>query len=515
MNETPEVTAHMFPARIKPAPMERANALIGAALQISLRGRVLLLVRAVWLVLVAATLALFGLTIPARYSQLVILGAENSIALQELGLSQNVFTLLIGAFDSIAFLTYTIVGALIFSRKGHEWIGLFSSLTLITAVFAIVRPADSLLFVDQSLRIPLLIVLAIAAVTITVFAYFFPDGNFIPRWTRWIVLGLCIFAVYGLVDRIYLTRPFRWPPAPLSPVIYLGILGGVIVQFYRYRRVSDPTQKQQMKWVILGLGLGAFGLIGFLMLIPALLPQVALPGMSRVLYVLIGLPIFYLCILALPFSLTFSILRYRLWEINLIISRTLIYLLLTGILTGLFAMFEKITQDLFVAFTGAQSDFAPILSTLIVVAAFTPLKEALQKVVQARVNDASDPLARLKTFRERVETRISPLQPVQISRRLALEAISAYNAKGGAVYVVQNGESKLVQAWGDWDGEAALMIPLTTGPAAHCFGFVALDDRKNGARYAERDRKALTEAGQHVARALEEDAVGATSTATQ
>ncbi len=495
----------ILPAKMRPAPIERANALIGAALRVSLRGRVLLLVRIIWGALVATTLSLFALTIPARYSQLLIIGAENSIAMQELGLPQNTPAFVVGAMDGLLFITYTLVGAIIFSRKSDEWIGLFASLTLLTTVFAIVRPADSLLFVDSMLHIPLLIILALGAVTITVFVYIFPDGRFVPSWTRWIVIGLGAFAVYGLIDRMFLTQPFRWPPAPLSPIIYLGVLGGAVIQFYRYRRVSDLAQKQQMKWVVLGVLVGILGVIGFVMVVPLLLPRVGLPGMTRVLYVLIGVPIFYLALLQLPIALAISILRYRLWDINFIVSRTLIYLSLTGILAGLFAVFEKITQDLFIAITGSQSNFAPIISTLVVVAAFTPLKDILQKFVQARVKDSADPTARLKTFRERVETRISPLNPVQIARRLALELVAAYNAKGGAVFGIENDQTKILYTLGEWDGEASLCIPIESSAGATRFGYIALDERKNGAQYSARDQAALQDVTQAVARALEED----------
>src|SRR4051794_21499042 len=95
------------PTRIKTPPIERANALIGAALRISLRGRVLLIVRLIWFALIFVTLSLFVMTIPARYSQLLILGAENSIALQELGLGQTAVAWIIGPLDGLVFLTYT------------------------------------------------------------------------------------------------------------------------------------------------------------------------------------------------------------------------------------------------------------------------------------------------------------------------------------------------------------------------------------------------------------------------
>src|SRR5438045_1145465 len=100
------------PTRIKVPPMARANALIGTALQGTLRGRFLTIVRLGWWLLALITVGLFVLTIPARYSQLIIEGSANSIALQSYSLSQTFFAWLLGTLDAIAFLVYTIVGAL-------------------------------------------------------------------------------------------------------------------------------------------------------------------------------------------------------------------------------------------------------------------------------------------------------------------------------------------------------------------------------------------------------------------
>ena len=492
---------------VKTPPMAHANALIGAALNAPLRGRFLFLMRLAWWALVVVTVGMFVLTIPTRWSQLVIEGNSNFIALQELGLHENFIAFLLGTFDGITFLAYTFVGALIFSRKSQEWIGLFASLTLITAVFAIVRPFDALLFVDNWLRVPLLLILALAAITVIVFIYIFPDGHFAPRWTRWIVLGLCAFALYGLLDRVWLTQPFRWPPAPLSPVIFLGIFFGALVQIYRYRRVSDSVQREQMRWVVFSVALGALGLLEFYVILPALLPRVLLPGMTRVLYLVIAAPLCYLALLQLPIALAFSIFRYHLWDIDLIISRALIYALLTAILAGLFAALESLMQNVFVLLTGQQSDVATVIATLIVVAAFTPLKERIQKFVEARFQDASDPAAKLKTFAELVETRVSPLYAPQIARRLLAESVTAFDAKGGAAYTEQNGELKLIQTLGVWDGNAACSIPLQRDANAPRFGMLALADRKNGAAYTEHDLQAITELARSIARALEEDAV--------
>ena len=101
------------------------------------------------------------------------------------------------------------MGALIFIRKSAEWIGLFASLTLITTVFALVRPFDALLLVDTSLHVPLLVILAIAVITVTIFVYIFPNGRFEPSWTRWIVVALVLFSLYRLANRAFLTQPMH------------------------------------------------------------------------------------------------------------------------------------------------------------------------------------------------------------------------------------------------------------------------------------------------------------------
>ncbi len=490
---------------LKPARLEQTNALVGAALRLEFRGWLLLLLRLVWLLLVALTLSVFLLTIQARYSQLVILGAENSIVLQQLGLPQTFFVGYVGALDTLVFVAYTGVGALIFARKSQEWIGLFASLALITAGVTIVRPSDALLFVDMPLRVPMLFEFALGAATITVFVYLFPDGRFAPRWLRWVTLVLCAFILYSSFLRLLLIQPLPWPPPRVSPLIILGLVGGALAQIYRYRRVSTPAQRQQSKWVVMGLAVATVGLICYLLLVPALAPAVMRPGSARVWFILVGVPLFFASLLMLPVTLAISILRYHLWDINLLLSRTLIFVPLTAILAGLFAVLENLSQELFIALTGQQSDFATVISTLIVVATFTPLKDLIKSIVEKRFGDTTAPEARIKAFGERVNARVTPLYRPQVVRRLLAEAVSAYNAKGGAAYLNNGAETTVLHTIGEWDGEAALCIPLATGDGVEPLGMIALDDRKNDDPYSEQDTRALTELAQLVARAIRDD----------
>ena len=92
----------------------------------------------------------------------------------------------------------------------------------------------------------------------------------------------------------------------------------------------------------------------------------------------------------IPISLMIAILRYRLWGIDLLINRTLVYVPLTAILAGIFAACISLSQKLSAALTGQQSDAATVLTTLIVVAAFDPLKHGLQQLVDKRFKETPD-----------------------------------------------------------------------------------------------------------------------------
>jgi hypothetical protein len=96
---------------------------------------------------------------------------------------------------------------------------------------------------------------------------------------------------------------------------------------YRYRYVSTPVQRQQTKWMVYGFSASTVWLVaGFF-------PTLIFPRPLFTLVVTLG----YYCILFLyPLTLSFAILRYRLWEIDVLINRTLVYSSLTAVLAMLY-----------------------------------------------------------------------------------------------------------------------------------------------------------------------------------
>jgi hypothetical protein len=161
-----------------------------------------------------------------------------------------------------------------------------------------------------------------------------------------------------------------------GPIWLLALVSPVL----RYRKGS-PLERQQIKW--LGLFGGSIIIYTFLVLIayPLLTGgQIMDPGNN-----LFAMFIYLITGLFPPFAIGMAVLRYRLWDIDLLIRRTLVYSILTAILTLIYfgsvvslqALFQLITRQ-------HQSPIVTVLSTLIIAALFTPLRRRIQERVNHR-----------------------------------------------------------------------------------------------------------------------------------
>jgi hypothetical protein len=220
--------------------------------------------------------------------------------------------------------------------------------------------------------------------------------------------------------------------------------------------------------------------------------------------------LFYIPALLLFITAVFATLRYRLWEIDVIINRTLVYVPLTALLAGIFAASISATQKLFVAFTGQESDAATVLTTLIVVVAFTPIKDGLQNIVNRRFKEVPDPVKKLAAFRELVNARVSAIDPPQVLRRFLQEAASAYGVMAGEVYLVRENIERLISVIPSpdsgksghptWTSAMPVVIPLDY-EGKHV-GRLLLGPRQSGADYSKSDHAALEETAAVVAQAI-------------
>src|SRR3712207_1379893 len=80
----------------------------------------------------------------------------------------------------------------------------------------------------------------------------FPDGRFVPRWTRWAAVVWIFYQLLAAFLPDSPISPRNWPLV-IDASLLLGLIGSLVVaQIYRYRRVSTQVQRQQTKWVVFG-----------------------------------------------------------------------------------------------------------------------------------------------------------------------------------------------------------------------------------------------------------------------
>ncbi|HEU5200570.1 MAG TPA: hypothetical protein VFU32_13105, partial [Ktedonobacterales bacterium] len=212
----------------------------------------------------------------------------------------------------------------------------------------------------------------------------FPTGRFVPRWTRW---TLAVYLVAQIPFTFFPTA--NVPLLPNNPASQFGwflalaeLATVVLVQFYRYRRVSSPLQRQQTKWVIFGLAVPiAVNVIGTVL--PLLFPELTKPDS---LYPLALDQTGFLIILFIPFSFGIAILRYRLWDIDAIINKALVYGLLTAFLAAVYVGLIIGLESLARAIIGNASDEPVVLvvSTLAIAALIQPMRLRIQTIIDRR-----------------------------------------------------------------------------------------------------------------------------------
>jgi hypothetical protein len=331
--------------------------------------------------------------------------------------------------------------------------------------------------------------------------YVFPDGRFFPRQARPMLVVIGAVAVAWILfpaSPFNLAERYTLPPASFG-ILMLIVFASIGAQVYRFSTIATPMQRQQTKWVLFGIALQVFGfaLFGVARTVLRWLPDRSYEAAALD---LIGAPLALLVAVFIPFGYLFSILRYRLWDIDVLINRALVYGTLTALLSGLYVASIGFIQRLFVATTGNPSEAAIVLTTLIVASAFTPLKNRLQATVDRYVKEAPDATTHIRAFRDEVHSLIELLDPSLITRRALDEIAVALDAESGAVYVRDDGTLALAHTHGEWVGDERLRVQLHTGDVD--FGVIALGPRHNGRDYSPSDKALIEDVASQVATAM-------------
>lgn len=409
-----------------------------------------------------------------------------------------IFLLTIGIYTVIGFLAVSVSLLVLLSRP-EDWAARLLALGMGAYSFALL--IDNWAYQFEQLWLTQLFLYFFvfgSAALLHLFMIFPVSVPFIRRLKEWGPRPLrgftAIPVLYGLPLGLAVVLS-QASNVQVVPTMFLGfaLLACAALALIRgYGRVESSFEQAQLKWITLGLVAGILG------------TGVIILSLFNLRFEVVSLTIAASLWVLFPISVGIAVLRYRLYDIDLVINRTLVYLPLTGILAGLFAASITLSQRLSVALTGQQSDAATILTTLVVVAAFTPIKDRLQAIVDLRYKEAPQAATLLNAFAENLQARVMLVQPRHIICRLLEEAVAALEAKSGAAYLQSDGRLNLVDTLGTWDGNARLTVPLCAGGKE--YGVVALGDRKRGPDYTAHEREVLQQTAQAVALAIEQDA---------
>jgi signal transduction histidine kinase len=375
-----------------------------------MRGISLALARLAWVAVAGLALLLFVLGIPARYDHIRNLSGADALgagwtpatirsALAQLGLSTD-----FRAIYSVTLAVLVATGALLVAvalvwRKADDRLALFVSLFLLTLGTWPTGVTAALVVSHPEWSLPNQLVTDFVLIGFVFFCLLFPDGRFTPRWSQglaliWSLLVLTVLLVgpgVGFVGQLLLGG---------------GWISAVCAQIYRYRRVSDAVQRQQTKWVVFGAAGLVVTFFVFVFLLPVLVPALYQASALGLSFEMTLTPILFGAFLFLPVSVGIALLRYRLWDIDLVLSRTVVYGALT---VGVLALSALVVGALGAFFQTSGNALVALLATGLVAALLFPVRTRLQREVNRLIYGQRDePLTVLAHLGQQLEATLAP-----------------------------------------------------------------------------------------------------------
>jgi signal transduction histidine kinase len=397
-------------------------------------GRRLLLVRVAWIVIVVLALGLFAVSITALYAQRSAPPEPLRAGLVQLGLPIGLYAAYWSAVMVVFAVACIAVAAVIAWRKPDDGMALLVSLFLVLLGVANAPNMQALMEVYPALGFPAQCLLFLTYACLLLFLCLFPNGLFVPRWTR-------PFALVWLVSipvTLLLTGDSLGDPGGvwLALIILGGLPIGAVAQIYRYARVSDPLQRQQTKWVVFGISVAIVGQVVFPLLVD-FFPSLTRPGSTALLYDLADFTGITLCYLFIPLTIGIAVLRYRLWDIDVLINRALVYGALTASVVGLYVL---LVGGLGALLQARGNLPISLVATGLVAVLFAPMRDRLQRGVNRLMyGERDDPYGVLSRLGERLE---ATLEPESVLPAVAETVAQALKLPYAAITLKEDGEGR-------------------------------------------------------------------------
>jgi signal transduction histidine kinase len=381
----------------------------------------------------------------------------------------------------------TATAVLIFWRKRNDRMALYVAFLLLLAPFGITPGNSNPGPIEQALSF-------IGIGILFFFPFVFPTGQFVPRSWKWrgmlvvtiLFLPILFFALARLIrpdvspdEQSYLTFVF----------MLTAVLGaGMISQIFRYRFLSNRVQRRQTRWVLVAFA-AQIAWFGWVVLWISTLPDLFFPESFTALITLLGALI---TSTLLPLSIAIAILYDRLWQIDVVLNRTLVFGGLTVLVVFLYVLVVGILGALL---QSGNNLLLSVLATGLIAVLFDPLRRRLQRSVnQLMYGQRDDPFAVMSELGRQLEMTAIPGETLS-----ALVQTIGQTLKLPFVAIVL-GEEEVIASVGAKTSEAPQSFPLVY--QANTIGQLQVARRGNNEKFTVEEEHLLLNVARHAGTAV-------------
>ncbi len=360
--------------------------------------RTLRLIRGAWLLMF---IGVWGLVLAGVPDNLATGGKVADDILQmflRLGLPANFHAYYKVGLDILSLTIFSSISLLLYFRRNDDWLALFVGMMMMLTAFIYANSTYA-----EGLWVWLVVAFIAAGETSqVVFFYIFPSGQFVPRWARWFVLPLFIFR-YLIWANIYINGAGQG--AIEVGIVVLLMFIGFGLQVYRYRNLSSPAQKQQVKWLLIGLTITVPLVATYIFTV--IVFQVFGPRSADNYFIIESLRVGeQLALFIFPTTIVFSILRYRLWDIDVAINRSLVSGLIALMLLLPFGGAFVLLRNLLGSLLGGASDEVAVAASAVVAGLlFNPAHRQARELVDRRLYHLRFNLLELRASQKPLELK--------------------------------------------------------------------------------------------------------------
>lgn len=386
----------------------------------TLFGGRLWLARALWGVVALASFGSYVLLLPllvrdSAYGDWTIEASARLFGMNIFSAAYPAYALALFAVKYAAVAVFVGVAIYIFWRKSNDWMAILVSMMLLVIphAFNLAGYTEDWYFypypwdrLGQSLST---VFDTLGFVTLFLVLFLFPDGRFVPSWTRWLAGASLLFLLFPWLGENALLQTgwfeaFGWYVV-ISAVLTLFLVG-TWSQVYRYRHVSSAHQQAQTRLVVLGL-VASVASITLLFTLGVFLPLLGMPAvMDSALGALVTFFVNGFALTVLPLAFGAAMLRDRLWASDRVLNRAFLYAALSVILL---LVYVGVVGALSQIFRSTNNFLIAAVATGVIALLFQPLRARLQQSINRFLYGArQEPFRVLHQLGNRLEQTLTP-----------------------------------------------------------------------------------------------------------